>query len=272
MGLIWRHTFYPYKLYLPLPGGVFPRFSTDMPNIVTVPVDPATTQLQRIDRTIADCEGDYVAVVPAGFPVGDMWLEDSLYALLNSARDPRQQCSGAGREAFELEGSTPACWAVVACKNHLQLARSKYPQLPIHQGLTAAGINVRRLRPDEIPFQFDSLLKEAQAEEKADNWGQAAEIYEYIGERYNNQLWMKSLAAEALFKAGDLGRAAELASWINQRRPTVDTLLLEAKLKRGEQDFKSVIPLLQMAEDILTGEGLSDTRTPVVANAYSKNG
>ncbi|MCJ7729061.1 MAG: glycosyltransferase [Sedimentisphaerales bacterium] len=261
IGLIWRYTFYPYKLYLPLPGGDFSRLSTDMPNIVTVPVDPATTQLQRIDRTIAECEGDYVAVVPAGFPVRDMWLEDSLYALLNSARD---------REAFELEGSTPACWAVVARKEHLCLARSKCPDLPIHEGLMAAGISVRRLRPDEIPFQFDSLLKEAQAEEECGNLKKAAEIYEYIGGHYQNQFWMRSLAAGALFKAGDFARAAELASWINQRRPTVDTLLLEAKLKRRGRDFNAALALLKRAEDILTGEESSDTRTPAVANAYSE--
>jgi glycosyltransferase involved in cell wall biosynthesis len=271
MGLVWRHTFYPYKLYLPLPGDHISDFGfrisdfhvTDMTNVVTVPVDPTTTQLQRIDKALAGCDGDYVAVVPAGFPVRDMWLEDSLYALLNSARD---------HEAFELEDSTPACWAVVARKDHLQLARGKYPDLPIRQGLAAAGINVRRLRPDELPFQFDSLLEEAQAEDKNGNWKQAAEIYEYIGEHYNNQLWMKSLAAGALFRAGELGRAAELASWINQRRPTVDTLLLEAKLKRRERDFNAVIPLLERAEDILAGETLFDMKTPATENIDSRNG
>ncbi len=261
IGLIWRHTFYPYKLYMPLPGGDFSWFSTDMPNIVTVPVDPATTQLQRIDRTIADCEGDYVAVVPAGFPVRDMWLEDSLYALLNSARD----C-----EAFELEDSTLACWAVVARKDHLCLARSKYPHLPIREGLMAAGINVRRLQPDEIPFQFDTLLKKARAEEKNGRWKRAAEIYEYIGEHYDNQFWMKSLAADALFNAGNFAKAAELASWINQRRPTVETLLLEAKLKRRSRDFKAALALLKGAESALTGEELSDTGSPAVANTYSE--
>jgi len=261
IGLIWRYTFYPYKLYLPLPGGDFSRLGTDMPNVVMVPVDPAATQLQRIDRVLADCEGEYVAVVPAGFPVRDMWVEDSLYALLNSAPD---------REAFELEGSTPACWAVVVRKDHLCLARSKCPHSPIREGLMAAGINVRRLRPNEIPFQFDTLLKQARAEEECGNLKKAAEIYEYIGDHYHNQFWMKSLAAGALFKAGNFTKAAELASWINQRRPTVDTLLLEAKLKRQGRDFNVALALLKRAESILAGKELSDTRTPAVANAYSE--
>ena len=243
VGLIWRHTFYPYKLYLPLPGGDFARLNTEMPNIVQVAVSPDCTQLQRIDRILADCEGQYVAIVPAGFRIRDMWLEDSLYALLNTANT---------NEAFELEDSTPDCWAVVARKEHLQLARGKFPHLPLRDGLISAGINVRRIRPDEIPFQFDSLLKEAQNEEKAGNWRQAAEIYGHIGEHYHNQLWMKALAANALFEAGDMDKAAELVSLVNQQRPTVDTLLLEAKLKRRQKDFKSAAALLKKAEDVFT--------------------
>jgi glycosyltransferase involved in cell wall biosynthesis len=261
-GLIWRHTFYPYKLYLPLPGEDFSRLKIDMPNVVTVPVDPACTEQQRIDRVLADCEGEYVAVVPAGFPICDMWLEDSLYALLNTSND---------REVFELEGSTPACWAIVARKEQLRLARGKFPHLPLREGLMSAGINVRRLRPAEIPFQFDSLLIEAQTEEKAGNWKKAAEIYEHIGEHYRNQLWMKSLAAGVLFKAGDFGRSAELASWVNQRRPTVDTLLLEAKIKRRQKDFKSALALLKGAEDILAGNVSSDIKMSTIVNKYCES-
>jgi len=261
-GLVWRHTFYPYKLYLSLPGEDFSRLNTDMPNIVTVPVDPASTEQQRIDRVLVDCEGEYAVIVPAGFPIRDMWLEDSLYALLNTSND---------REAFELEGSTPACWAVVARKDQLQLARGKFPHLPLREGLMSAGINVRRLRPAEIPFQFDSLLKEAQTEEKAGSWKQAAEIYEHMGEHYRNQLWMKSQAARVLFKAGDFGRSAELASWINQRRPTVDTLLLEAKLKRRQKDFKSALALLKGAEDILAGNVSSDIKMSTIVNKYCES-
>ncbi len=261
-GLIWRHTFYPYKLYLPLPGEDFSRLDTEMPNIVTVPVDTACTEQQRIDRVLTDCEGEYIAIVPAGFPVREMWLEDSLYALLNTSDT---------REAFELEGSTPACWAVVARKDLLQLARGRFPHLSLREGLVSAGINVRRVRPAEIPFQFDTLLKEAQMEEKAGNWRHAAEIYEHIGEHYRNQIWMKSLAAGVLFKAGDFVRSAELASWVNQRHPTVDTLLLEAKIKRRQKDFKSALALLKGAENILAGNVSTDITMPTKANKYCES-
>lgn len=262
IGRIWNYTFYPYKLYVPVPDKDFNRLNTDMPNVVKAPVDPDTTHLQRIDKVLADCEGDYIAVVPAEFPIRDMWLEDSLFALLNTPND---------REAFELEGSLPHCWSVVACREHLNLARGKYPHLPIREGLAAAGINVRRLRPDEIPFQFDSLLQKARAEEREGNWKRAAEFYEYIGEHYDNLLWMKSLAADALFKGGNFSRAKEFVLWINQRRPTVDTLLLEAKLERRNCDFYKALSSLGKAVQILTGEGLSDTEIPVIKNAISES-
>jgi glycosyltransferase involved in cell wall biosynthesis len=243
IGLIWRHTFYPYKLYMALPGEDLSRLDTEMPTIVPVPVNLACTQQQRIDQMLANCEGGYVAVVPAGFMIRDMWLEDSLYALLNTTTT---------NEAFELEDSTPDCRAIVARKEHLQLARGKFPHLPLNDGLIAAGIDVRRIRPDEIPFQFDSLFCEAKNEEKAENWKQAAEIYGHIGEHYRNQLWMKALVARAFFNAGDISRAAELVSFVNQRCPTVDTLLLESKLKREQKDFKSAAALLKKAEDVFT--------------------
>jgi glycosyltransferase involved in cell wall biosynthesis len=263
LGLIWRWTFYPYKLYIPLPGGDIARLRTDMPNVVAVTIPATAKPLERVDRAITECEGQYVAVVPDGFPVRDMWVEDSLYALLNT---PNEQ------EAFELEGSTLACWAVVAHKEHLRLARGKYPHMSIREGLMAAGINVRRLQPDEIPFQFDSLLQKAREQEENGNWKQAAKSYEYIGERYGNEFWMKSRAADALFKAGDFAGAAELVRWVNQRRPTVDTLLLEARIKRRSHDFNAAISLLKIAEDILAGRRLSDTKTQAIANTYNKNG
>jgi len=254
IGLIWRHTFYPYKLYLPLAGGDFSRFVTDMPNVVKL-------QVESINKTIADCEGQYVAVVPAGFPIRDMWVEDSLCALVHTP---------ATNDALELEGSKPDCCAVVVRKGQLLLARHKFPDLPVREGLVSAGINVRRLRPDEIPFQFDTLLKEAQNEEKHNNWKKSAVIYRYIGEHYQNQFWMKSMEAQALFKAGDFGSCSEIASWINKQRPTVDTLLLEAKLKRRSNDFKSAIDLLKQAEEILAGESKTETQSSNVKHWTGK--
>ncbi|MGD0078058.1 MAG: glycosyltransferase [Sedimentisphaerales bacterium] len=247
IGLIWQHTFYPYKLYIPLPDDGIGRFKTDMPNVVTIPVAPTDTPLEQIEKTLAQCEGQYIAIVPAGFPVRDMWVEDSLYALINSQNN---------REAFELEGSSQNCQAVVARREHIELACKEYPRLQLYEGLMAGGIKIRRITPEEIPFQFDTLLKVARTEQNNGNLKQAARIYVHIANKYQNQLWMKSLAAQALFKAGVLHEAAKLVSSVNGQRPTVDTLLLEAKLSRKGQNFESAITLLNKAHEILLGKGL----------------
>jgi tetratricopeptide (TPR) repeat protein len=67
---------------------------------------------------------------------------------------------------------------------------------------------------------------------------------------------MKALAARAFFQAGNYARAAEFASRLNQQRPTVDTLLLEAKLNRQIKKFNPAIDLLKKAQRILEGPEL----------------
>jgi glycosyltransferase involved in cell wall biosynthesis len=247
LGSIWQRTFYPYEIYMPLPTVDFEKLDTDMPNIIPVLVNPLSSQVQRIDAALARCEGEYIVIVPSGFPMRQFWVEDSLHALVNSS---------VNNEGFELEDSTERLWAVVVRKNELQYARRSFPHLSVRESLNAAGIAIRRLQPEEIPFQFDQLLEEARSAEKNGNWSKAAEMFEYIMKHYQNELWMKTLAAKASFKAGGHIRAAELSREVNRQRPTVDTLLLEAKVKHEKKDFNSAIKLLKKAEQILEGKEL----------------
>ncbi len=247
LGSIWQRTFYPYEVYLPLPTADFEKLDTVMPNLIPVLVNPLSSQAERIDAALAICDGEYVAIVPSGFPIREFWVEDSLHALVNNS---------ANNEGFELEDSTERLWAVLVRKNDLQHARRSFPHLSVRESLNAAGIAIRRLQPKEIPFQFDQLLEKAKSAEKNGNWSKAAEMFEYITEHYQNELWMKTLAAKASFKAGGHIRAAELSREVNCQRPTVDTLLLEAKVKREKNDFNSAINLLEKAEQILEGKEL----------------
>jgi glycosyltransferase involved in cell wall biosynthesis len=247
IGAVWRYTFFPYKLYLPLPRTDSGRLNTDMPNIVLVPVNPLSAQAQRIDAALEACDGEYVGIVPAGFPVKDFWIENSLYALINSS---------GRREGFELEGSTDALWAAVLRKADLQYARNVFPGLLPRQSLEAAGIVIRRPNLEEIPFRFDSLLQQAQSATKNGSFTEAARIFEYLADHYQNKLWMKAMAAKAFFKAGDYTRADQLTSEVNRQRPTVDTLLLEALLCREKKKFTPAIELLKNAEHILEGNEL----------------
>ncbi len=250
LGSIWQRTFYPYEVYMPLPRIGFEKLDTDMPNIIPVLVNPLSSGAERIDAALARCKGEYIAIVPSEFPMRKFWVEDSLHALVNSS---------VKNEGFELEDSTDRLWAVVVRKNDLQYARRSFPNLSVRESLNASGISIRRLQPEEIPFQLDQLLEEAKSAEKNGNWSKAAEMFEYITEHHENELWMKTLAAKASFKAGCHIRAAELSREVNRQRPTVDTLLLEAKVKREEKDFNSAIKLLEKAEQILEGKELQWT-------------
>jgi len=242
LGLIWQNTFYPYKVYLMLPQADFSRLNTDMPNIIMVPVDPSSSQAERIDTALDKCDGEYIAIVPSGLTINERWIEDPLYALINSS---------VNGEGFEPEGSTDMLWAAVLRKSDLQYARRNFPNLPVRESLKAAGIVLRRPRFEELPFQFDRLLQQTRSAEEDGNWAQAARMFEYIADHHQNELWMKTLAAAALFKAGDHTRAARLSREVNQQRPTVDTLLLEARGSREKKNFNSAIELLEKAEQIL---------------------
>ena len=239
---IWRHSFYPYKLYLPLPESDFGRLNTDMPNLIGVPVDPSSSEAQRMDAVLESCEGRYIAIVPSGFPVKDMWIENPLHALINSP---------AARQGFEPEGSTDELWAAVVEKDDLRYARTSFPNLPVRESLKAAGIALRHPAYEEYPFQLDNLLGQARSAEKDGNWSQAAQMYEFIADHHRNEQWMDRLAARALFEAGDHARAAELCRKVNSQQPTANTLFLEAKLKREQNDFDSAIKLLKTAEQAL---------------------
>jgi hypothetical protein len=153
-----------------------------------------------------------------------------------------------------LEGATDELWAAVIKKDALSFARSSFPNLPVRESLKAAGIVLRKPDYEELPFQFDDLLKQARLAEKNGNCLEAAALFEYIAKHYRNGLWMNRLAARAFFYAGNHLKAAELSGKVNCQRPTVDTLLMEAKVKRENKNYNSAIELLKTAEHILTGE------------------
>jgi len=247
LGRIWRYTFYPYKLYLPMPRAWLDKINTKMPNLVLVPIDHEAGPTELLDAVLPRCEGEYVTVVPSGFEVCKFWLEDSLYALINNP---------APRQAFELDRSSDSLWAVVLERQDLCSARKAFGGLALRESLKAAQITVKRVLPEQIPFQFDQMLEQAQVQERHGNYQKAAAMFEYIGRHYGNRLWMNTLAAQAHFKAQNLRRADDLVSLLNRQRPTVDTLLLGAKIRRRQKDFDGALQLLEKARQIIKGKEL----------------
>lgn len=235
---IWQHTFYPYTLYVPLPLAGISRLNIEMPNVVLVPVDSLTSSAERVDVVMQKADGEYIAIVPDGLTIEERWVEDPLYALINSG----------DREGFLPAGATEQCWAVVLRRADLQQSRQAHPHLPVDASLTAAGIRVRQPKVQELPFQFDELLRQAKLAEADGDWVMAARLFERMAERHQNELWMKTMAARAYLEAGNHAVAGRLSREVNLKRPTVNTLLLEARVCRQERDFNMAIRLLGQAE------------------------
>jgi len=241
---IWRNTFYPYRLYIPLPRTDLARLDIEMPNVVLVPVEAQSSVEERVDVALQQAEGAYVAVVPVGWPVADMWVEQPLHAVL---RD------GTNREGFLLGGADGDRWGVVMRRADLLRARYAHPHLSVEASLTASGIRVRPPELHELPFQFDDLLRQGKLAEAEGDWSIAARFFEHLAERHGNEVWMKAMAARAHFEAGHHETAGRLSREVNRIRPSIDTLLLEAKICRRERDFAGAIRLLSEAEKWLSG-------------------
>ncbi len=242
---IWRYTFYPYQLYVPLSLADIERLRIDMPNVTLLPVPPSSTLDQRVNLALAQAEGHYVAVVPdRGLSIEDMWLEHAVYALMNNEQ---------GRTGYLFGDENDQTNGVVVMRSDLEAARRAHPHLSVQDALKACGIEVRAPRREEYPFQFDDLLREAKVAEAEGNWAQAGKLFELAATRYGNQLWMKGMAARAYFEAGKYIDARRVSRQVNAIRPTVDTLLLEALIHRERGADPYAIELLTQAEQWLTG-------------------
>jgi glycosyltransferase involved in cell wall biosynthesis len=248
---IWSHSFYPYQIYLPLSESDLLSLRTVVPNILGVCVDEGSSLSERFDAALESCDGEYVAVVASGFSIKYdevAWVEKSLWPLIGG---------GGPDDAFEITGSNERNWAAVFRREQLERARRSHGELPVRESVAAAGIRLRLPRSEEFPFQFDNLLAGAEEIERQGDFLGASKVYDYIYEHYQNELWMKTRRANALYYAGKYDEAVNLANEVNRRRSTVATLLIEARARRKKTEDKSAIELLRRAEEILEGKRLS---------------
>ncbi len=242
---IWKRTFYPYKLYIPFPKEELSSINTDMPNLVFVPVEGAATPEEQIDEALKKCEGDFAVIVPADYEVDEMWVEEPLNALMMNK---------VNKAAYSHQTSSESNFGAVFNKDELLEARQKFPNLPIQDSAAQYGIDIKNVEPQEMLFRFDGLLKEAKQAEQNGNVLEAAEIFEDISSQYKDCLWADGLYAGVLFKTGEFERCAELVKKINAKKPTVDTLMLEAKIYKESGNYPAAIGLLERARVILKGD------------------
>ncbi len=246
---IWSHTFYPYQIYLPLNRSELDRLqrNTIVPNILGIPVPEGSRTEERVDAALRYCQGDFIALIPDTWRIGFeevAWIEKSVYPLLEG--DPNVP-------GYELVGSKSDRWAAVFRSQVIRDTRSRYRNLSLHQSLNAAGIRIRQPVQAEWPFQMENLVTNAEYLEKAGAWLDASAVYEIAERRFGNEIWMRKRRANALFHSGCLDEAGEIVHPLNRNRPTVATLILEARIRRKQNRIRDAINLWKRAENILDG-------------------
>jgi len=162
-------------------------------------------------------------------------------------------------QAFELLYSNEKCWAAVLSREQIERARKQYRHLGVRESVTAAGIRLRKPQTEEFPLQFDCWVIEAEEAELQGDWARAVEVFEYLAQNYQNELWMKTRWANALYHAGQYEHAARIVGEVNSKRPTVSTLLMEARARRKKEDIWGAVDLLEKAKQILDGRELAWT-------------
>jgi glycosyltransferase involved in cell wall biosynthesis len=253
---LWSHTYYPSRLYVPLTPSERERFNTSVPNVIPIAVAEGASAQVRLDSVLKACEGEFLAIVPTGLAVQPeevSFLERSLNPLLDKSRRS---------SAFELVEATADHWGVAARTGEVAAARQQYPDLSIADSMRAAGIAIHKTKFEDYPFQFDNFLAIARQFERDGEWRQAIKIYDYAAERFDNTLWMQTLKANALYYYGRWEAAAALAGELNQTRPTVARLMIEARARRKLNDFSAAAAIYRRAAAILDGH----------STGYSHNG
>jgi hypothetical protein len=240
---IGRWIFPPCRLFLAGPPDTAGAVGEAVGNLTPVAVEASWPWDARVDRALRHCEGDLVAICPPELDVSARWIEMAVYALWHSARP---------NEAIALGGPGRASWGGVFRTPELRAARRAQPALSIRRSVEAGGIRLRPIAARELPFGFDRLRREAETLGREGNWLLAARLHERNARLHGNELWMRHRAAADLYREGNHDRQAlEICQAINQARPTVDSLLLEAAIHRRQDRCQQAIERLLRAQEIL---------------------
>jgi glycosyltransferase involved in cell wall biosynthesis len=249
LGRIWKHTFVPYQVYLPLPPEQLDSLDTaDMPNLIRVPISAEAPLTARVDACLERCEGECVALVTPGAQVKDLWVESARHALIHNPHPA---------VGYLLEGPQEAeIPLAVVWKDGLRSARRATPALNARESLREAGISLVAPTLAECPFAFDGILRTADDVAAEGNWAKAAELFDKLPGKFANDLWMMEKRAMALHHTGaGAEEALRLCVEINRQRPSVESLLLEARLRRERDQLPQAVELLESARRQLVWKG-----------------
>jgi glycosyltransferase involved in cell wall biosynthesis len=242
---IWSHSFYPHKIYLPMPQEEFGKIKTVVPNIVGVPVEPGASFERKVDVALDCCQGELVAVSTKNYPIYNdepMWIEKPVNALLNESEE---------QFAYENVENGPGVFSAVFRREQLDRARPALKHCGFIEAVQQAGVVFKKPRMEQYPFYFDHLLCTARELEDNGDWLKAVQFHEMMCRDYGNELWMKTRGANALYNGGQYDTARQLIGEVNLTRQTVATLMIEARTRKKMKDFAGAIECYRRAEDII---------------------
>ncbi|MHC5083178.1 MAG: glycosyltransferase [Planctomycetota bacterium] len=244
---LWSHGYYPKQIFVPLTDAEKGQFQSSVPNLVTVGVDASMNRAQRVDAILPHCQGDYAALVPVGMQIENdevSFIERSLYPFLKKNET---------NAVYEIVEATESLWAAVLSLDNLKKIRKQRPDLGIREGVLACGLELKKPDFEDYPFQFDNFLTVAGQLEKVENWSKATQVYEHIEEHCGNIPWMQTLRANAMCHQGHYEESAQLLRQLNESRPTIARLMIEARTHLKRQQWNEAINYYRRAEAILEG-------------------
>jgi len=228
----------PFQLYLAAPE------AAEAPEgAVHVPVGPDWPWDARVDKALRCCEGDAVAVLPARGRISAEQVTAAFHALVAHAE---------ADEGLLLCPPGGGAWGAVLWRQQWLRARNNWPALPLRRALEADGVRLRPPRPEERPFAFERAFGAARAAEEEGCFRQAAGRYEALAGEHGDADGLAEAAAESLSREGRSDpEALGLCRRVNAARPTVATLLLEARLRKRAHRTAEARDLLLRARRVL---------------------
>jgi len=238
---IRRRTVVPHRLYLAVTADEAKPLGNCPDDVACVPVGPGWPWDARVDKALGRVECPCVAILPEppGGAVGS--VQDAWHVLTRHAAED---------EAIRI--GPAGTFAGVFRTEQLLVARRRRPALSIRRSIEADGIVLRSPRPDELPGAFDDLVRRARDAADHGRGIEAAQLYEAAGQYSGQTLWTDEAAARALYRHGGHDEQALAAcTRVNARRPTVASLLLEARLLRRSGQVDHAAQRLQRAREFL---------------------
>jgi tetratricopeptide (TPR) repeat protein len=129
--------------------------------------------------------------------------------------------------------------------------------LSIEDSVKAAGIKLRKPEPDEVPSRFDNAIVAVEGLEEKGDWKYALKVFDYIVDTFAGNIWVKTRYANAFYHAGEYAGALRLIKEVNSSRPTVSSLLIEARVHNAMSTKREAIEFYSRAEAILDGSELA---------------